>query len=94
MRQPNPDEPRWSSRAPHAGSMYGPVWRPLTVGALRRIIEGMDDEIHVVLSSEDWFDNVDCVYAPPPEGIPDDYVGTEWQCLTLFSGVSFDARQF
>lgn len=78
--KPDPDVERWQGRI-------------LTVGALRRIIEGMDDSTNVVLATSDWYDNVAIVHAPPLNGIPDDYTGSEWQCLTLFPGSSFDARQ-
>lgn len=80
MQPPDPDRARWT----------GPI---LTVGDLRRIIDGMDDYTNVVIATDDWFDNVALVHAPPLDGFPDDYVGTEWECLTLFPGASFDARQ-
>ena len=80
MTRPNPDDARWT----------GPI---LTVGALRRMIDGMDDFTNVVITTDDWFDNVAQVYAPPLDGFPDDYTGSEWQCLTLFPGSTFDARQ-
>jgi hypothetical protein len=81
MKPPNPDEARWA----------GPI---LTVGDLRRIIDGMADDVNVVLDDHDgWYDNVSVIYAPPLNGFPDDYIGTEWQCLTLLPGSTFDARQ-
>jgi len=77
---PNPDDPRWS----------GPI---LTVGDLRRIIEGMDDYTNVVVDSIDgWYLNIGVVYAPPLDDDDDDLY-SEWQCLTLLAGSEFNARQ-
>lgn len=60
----------------------------LTVGALKAVIEHMDDEAHVVLATADWYVNVSCVIAPH---VPEK---SEYQCLTIFPGADFDARQF
>jgi hypothetical protein len=82
MQRPNSDRARWT----------GPI---LTVGELRRIIEGMADDTNVVIDDEPngWYRNVHVIYAPPLDGFPDDPVGTEWQCLTMFPGSTFNARQ-
>jgi hypothetical protein len=72
-----------------------PRWRGgfLTVGALRRIMDGMaDDTIVVMDDGSGWYSNVGEVCAPPLDGYdPDD--GGDWACLTLFTGASFDTRQ-
>jgi hypothetical protein len=59
----------------------------LTVGELRQLITRMDDDRHVVISTHDWYVNVDCVIAPRNDD-------SEYQCLTFFPGVEFDARQY
>lgn len=59
----------------------------LTVRELRETISMLADDTQVVIATHDWYVNVDCVIAPHR---PDE---SEYQCLTLFPGVPFDARQ-
>ena len=69
---------------------YDTAWdgNVLTVGALRSLLEDLDEEQHVVLATPDWYVNVSCVIAPH------DPAESEYQCLTIFPGADFDARQF
>jgi hypothetical protein len=61
----------------------------LTVGALRAMLEGVDDDLHVVLDDGDgWYLNVGGVIVPG-----DDEDLREYQCVTLMAGESFDSRQ-
>lgn len=57
----------------------------LTVGQLRGLLEGVDDDRHVVVATEGWYRNVECV------GLPDDDSLT---CLTFFMGADLDACQY
>lgn len=87
---PDSDAPRWN--AGDVTVQYPPT--PLTVGALRRIIAGMDDHTSVVLADSDWFVNISEVYAPPLADASEDTHGfAQWQCLTLYAGFPFDSRQ-
>lgn len=60
----------------------------LTVGTLRRLLEGLDDDTHVVVASEDWYDNVATV------AVPGDPEFAEWSAVTLMPGEPLDTRQF
>lgn len=61
----------------------------LTVGALRRMLEGVDDDIHVVIDDgEYWWNNVNQVV------IPADDMGDEFSAVTLAQGDPVDSRQW
>jgi hypothetical protein len=61
----------------------------LTVGALREMLNGVADDVHVVTDdTRGWYLNVSQVIAPG-----DDYDTNDFQCFTLVAGESYDARQ-
>jgi len=61
----------------------------LTVGELRAALDGVDDDLHVVLDDGDgWYDNVEHVIVPGTDsGL------AEHTCVTLMRGDNYDARQ-
>jgi hypothetical protein len=62
----------------------------LTVGALRQALQGVDDDIQVVVDDgADWFNNVGTVIVPGIE-----YEGAQWSAVTLIPGTEMDTRQF
>jgi hypothetical protein len=63
----------------------------LTVGDMRRLIEGLDDSENIVIATRDWFVNVGEVLLPDDWEDPE--VSGTWTCLTLFPGTDFDCRQ-
>ena len=66
----------------------------LTVGALRKLLEGIDDSRHVVLDDgAGWYVNVEAV-AVPERADKIDAVESDWMCVTFFPGTIFDSRQF
>jgi hypothetical protein len=66
----------------HYKKQFNPT---MTVGDLRKIIEGMDDNIQVVIGTNDWYSNI------PTYNYPD---GDSYSALTLNMGVDCDTRQF
>ena len=58
----------------------------LTVGQLRQMLANVPDDVHVVIATDGWYDNVSCVAIPDEDG--EHYVA-----VTLFHGETFDARQ-
>jgi hypothetical protein len=66
-----------------------PSWRGeiLTVGYLRALLDGLNDEEHVVIATKDWYVNIEAVAKPD---VNDDGL---WSCLTFFPGTQFDSRQ-
>lgn len=56
----------------------------MTVGELRKLLEGQPDHLHVVVATDGWYNNVDEVVRPSDD---DDY-----SCFTLFQGDAWDAR--
>jgi uncharacterized protein with GYD domain len=65
-------------------SMFGDS--VLTVGQLRKLLASVPDEVHVVIATDGWYDNVSCV------AIPDEN-GEHYVAVTLYHGETFDARQ-
>ena len=59
----------------------------LTVGVLKALIADQDDHINVLIATDDWYDNVGQVVVPANDD------RDEYQCVTLFIGSEFDARQ-
>jgi hypothetical protein len=57
----------------------------LTVGQLRDMLANVPDDVHVVIGSDDWYQNVNAV------ALPDG--GVNFCCVTLFQGATYDARQ-
>ena len=68
--------------------------KPLTIGELRKAIEGYSDNTHVLIAQtpegalSDWF-NVSNEF-----GLPNDENGSEYWAFTLFPVDTYDARQF
>ena len=56
----------------------------LTVKQLRELLEGRDENEHVVIADDGWYTNITAVALPDDE---------EFSCVTLFPGVEFDSRQ-
>jgi hypothetical protein len=56
----------------------------LTVGQLRDMLTNVPDDVHVVIGSDDWYQNVSAVALPDGDG---------FSCVTLFQGAIYDARQ-
>ena len=88
---PDP-KPAATSIFPH-GDHEKPDWAGsiLTVGDMRRLIEGLDDGENIVIATRDWFVNVGEVVRPDDWEDPE--VSGTWTCLTLFPGTDFDSRQ-
>ncbi len=61
----------------------------LTTGQLRKWLEGVADDVQVVLDDRDgWYDNVERVIVPAGD------FGGEFSAVTLCPGHSVDSRQF
>lgn len=60
----------------------------LTVGELRKLLDGQDDGTYVVLADTDWYQHVKEVEVPDIE----DPEYSDWQCVTLFPGQPLEPR--
>jgi hypothetical protein len=92
MTTPHPDCPNCDVRSPRdahnivADDRGFPI---LTVGALRKMLEGVSDLTQVVVATPDWYDNVQEVIVPG-----DDPETAEFSAVTFFLGDEIDPRQF
>ena len=63
----------------------------LTVGVLRSLLEGVDNDTHVLIGSPDEFQDVSEWLNIKGVVIPN---GDGYQAFTLFAADTFDGRQF
>lgn len=61
----------------------------LTVGELRTLLDGVEDDVQVVLATDEWYVNVREVVVPGPN-----WELSEYSAVTIFPGVDVETRQF
>lgn len=60
----------------------------LTVGTLREMLDGVDDDRHVLIATKDSYDNIKTVI------VPTNWETAEFSAVTIFPGDEYDSRQF
>lgn len=64
----------------------------LTLGQLRAATAGLDDDVQIVVATDDWYDNVASVEVPTYDNDGD--LAGDYAAVTIFPGEPVDSRQF